>query len=291
MEYFIGIDGGGTKCRACVCDASGAILGEAIGGEANFRLGLGLVIENINIAIDAAFKQAGIDHEMVKHCALGIGLAGLSNSSDADIIKNAFANFSFVNVASDAHIACLGAYNGGDGAIIITGTGSVGYAIVGDKSHKIGGWGFEISDDGSGAIIGREALRATILCYDGIRPHTSLSKAILKKFDDNPRNIVKWVTGAKPKDFGTFAPIVVEFAQDGDEIARGILQNAANILGLYILHLNDIGAPKICMLGGMADALRPWLAPSAQKFLTDPMFDAVGGALLLAHGANNGLNE
>lgn len=288
IKYFIGIDGGGTKCRAAIFDVNNVVLGEGIGGEANVRLGFGLVIESINSAIDIAFANAGLDKQIEKSCALGIGLAGLANKTDADVIIQAFSGFGFVNVATDAHIACLGAYDGKDGAILISGTGSIGYAFVGGKSHKIGGWGFEISDDGSGAIIGREALHETLLCYDGIRPHTSLSQAILQKFDGSPRNIVKFVTGAKPKDFGTFAPIVTQFAQDDDVIAVEIMQKAANIMGLYIMRLNEIGAPKICMLGGMAAALRPWLSENAKQYIAEPIKDAIGGALLLARGANNG---
>lgn len=288
IKYFIGIDGGGTKCHAAIFDDNNIILGEGIGGEANVRLGLDLVVKSINSAIDIAFENAGLNKQIAKSCALGIGLAGLANQNDADAIIKIFSDFGFVNVASDAHIACLGAYDGKDGAILISGTGSIGYAIVGGKSHKIGGWGFEISDDGSGAIIGREALHETLLCYDGIRPHTALSKEILAKFDGNPRNIVKFVTGAKPKDFGTFAPLVTQFAQDGDIIATEIMQKAAHTIGLYILRLNEIGAPKICMLGGMAAALRPWLPDDVRQYIADPINDAIGGALLLARGANNG---
>ena len=35
MALFLGIDGGGTGCRAAVCDGAGRILGEGRGGPSN----------------------------------------------------------------------------------------------------------------------------------------------------------------------------------------------------------------------------------------------------------------
>ncbi|MBI4724482.1 MAG: N-acetylglucosamine kinase, partial [Rhodomicrobium sp.] len=37
---LLGIDGGGTRCRARLCTMSGAVIGEGVAGPANIRLGL-----------------------------------------------------------------------------------------------------------------------------------------------------------------------------------------------------------------------------------------------------------
>ena len=61
-------------------------------------------------------------------------------------------------ITSDAHAACVGAHGGHDGGIIIVGTGSVGWAIRGGRQYRVGGWGLTLSDEGSAAWLGREAL-------------------------------------------------------------------------------------------------------------------------------------
>ena len=39
-ELFLGVDGGGTRCRARLADLSGKILGEGSAGPANIRFGI-----------------------------------------------------------------------------------------------------------------------------------------------------------------------------------------------------------------------------------------------------------
>jgi glucosamine kinase len=56
--YYIGIDGGGTKCRARLKNRAGKILGEGLGGASNIRLGLVTVWQNIMVAVDEALAQA-----------------------------------------------------------------------------------------------------------------------------------------------------------------------------------------------------------------------------------------
>ena len=63
-------------------------------------------------------------------------------------------------------IACLGAHGGRDGGIVIAGTGSVGLAMVNGREFRIGGYGFPISDEGSGAEIGLHAIRLALRAHD-----------------------------------------------------------------------------------------------------------------------------
>ncbi len=50
-EFFCGVDGGGTSCRARIVDANGQFLGEAKTGSANILLGVELAMENIQSAV------------------------------------------------------------------------------------------------------------------------------------------------------------------------------------------------------------------------------------------------
>ena len=71
------------------------------------------------------------------------------------------------SITTDAHAACVGAHRGRDGGVIIVGTGSIGWAKLNGRHYRVGGWGLPVSDEGSGAWLGREALRRVLWAHDG----------------------------------------------------------------------------------------------------------------------------
>jgi glucosamine kinase len=286
ISIFAGVDGGGTKCRVRLRDAEGTLLAETVGGPANIRLGLGLVWENILSALKAALETAG-EPLAWERISIGLGLAGIADAADVQRTIAAGPDFGRVDAANDAHTACLGAFSGGNGGILITGTGSAGYGWVDNRPYSVGGWGFELCDDGSAAALGREAIRAALQACDGLAPTTEFTTAVIDRFGE-PSDIVRWVTTAKPKDFGALAPLVMQYADIGDPVAADLAGQAAHDLGRYIMRLHMAGCAKVCLVGGMAKPFLPWLAPWTGSVLAEPAHDATEGALLMAHGMPNG---
>ena len=287
-SLFVGVDGGGTKCRVRVRDAKGTFLAETEGGPANIRLGLNLVWANILGALEAALVQAG-EPSNWERISIGVGLAGIADASDVARTIKAAPRFGRIDAATDAHAACLGAFNGRDGGILIAGTGSAGYGWVNQIAHTVGGWGFEVCDDGSAAALGREAIRSALQGYDGLAPATEFTRAVIKHFGQ-PADIVHWVTSAKPRDFGVLAPMTMQYAEAGDQVAVELVQQSAHDLGRYIKRLHEMGCGKVCLVGGMAQPFSPWLAPWTRAVLAEPQHDAIEGALLLSRGMANGLS-
>ncbi|MDB5366551.1 MAG: ATPase [Rhodospirillales bacterium] len=281
---FLGIDGGGTRCRARLTDAAGKRLGEGFAGPANIRLGLEAAWSAILAATDQALGQAGLSADAMGRIRAGFGLAGVCGPEDVEFLLTGRSPFASVEVETDAHTACLGAFAGEDGAILIVGTGSVGYALIGGVAHSVGGWGFEISDDGSGAAIGREAIRAAVRAHDGLTRASALTDAVLAKLGP-PTRIVEWAASAKPGNYATFAPLVLEHALQDDPIATEIVQQGAARLDAHIERLRQLGAPHICLMGGAASAIEPFLSPPARAALVQAKGDAMDGALLLARRA------
>ena len=284
-SYVIGVDGGGTKCRARLTDASGRILGSGTGGSANIRLGLEQTWRHMLDAIDQALAEAGLGREIFASTAIGLALAGVVNDGDIHRTIEAGPTFARAKVCSDAHGACLGAFEGRDGGIVICGTGSAAYAWVGGKSHAVGGWGFQVCDNGSSANLGREAIRAALRGYDDLIPATDFIRAVMAHFGGKPADIVEWVDTALPRDYGELAPLVMDFAGNGDPIAVGLVEQTAQDLGIYIDKLRRLGAPKVCLLGGLSGPIRPWMAPWTDNVLATPLHDAVHGAVILASHA------
>ncbi len=218
---LLGVDGGGTRCRARLCSFSGATLGEGLAGPANIRLGLKETYAEVLDATSQCLAAAGIssDKQTIIAC---LALAGASEPVTLAALQNYRHPFRKAVFTTDAHAACVGAHGGEDGGVIIVGTGSVGHAIVRGKLLRVGGWGFPVSDEGSGAWLGCEAVRRVLWAYDGRAEWTDLLRRVFKHFEEDPNAIVRWMGTAKPRDFGALAPFVVEFAARNDPAALRI---------------------------------------------------------------------
>jgi glucosamine kinase len=281
---LIGIDGGGTKCRARIRDEDGTLVGEGAGGSANVRLATELVWNSIFTACREALKTGGLKETALAGARIGLGLAGASQRLDAHRILSYRHPFGTVILDTDAHVAWLGAFDGQDGAILILGTGSCGYAWVSGQQHYVGGWGFEVSDEGSGAALGREALRRAIWAYDGRIAPTDLALAILEQFG-GPEAIVDWAGQARPGDYGRLSPLVFDYARRGDALALDLI--AITVQGAIQIanRLFDLGAPALCLVGGLAEPLRPWLPEAVMQRVVPARADALEGAIILARRA------
>lgn len=280
---YLGIDGGGTRCRARLADATGRTLGEAVGGAANIRLGLDVAWAAIMEAVEAALVQAGLGREVLSRTHIGLGLAGITNAADQQRVADG-APVAFAGILSDtdAYTACLGAHAGADGAILISGTGSAAQIILNGVGRGIGGWGFEVSDLGSGASMGREAVKAALLGHDGMGPQTDLTRAVMTMLGGDPPSVVAWVGPARPGDYGTLAPLVLDHARQGDLVAERLVREQADYLVMHIRRLLELGAPAICLMGGLGPVLLDWMPPWVRAVLTEPKGDAMSGGVLLA---------
>jgi len=281
VKLVLGIDGGGTSCRAAVATGDGTILGRAKSGAANIRTDLTGARASIVEAARLALADAGLDPDLIAATPALLGLAG-SNVGTYRQQLEAILPFPQNIVTSDALIAHEGALGGADGAIAILGTGSAYLLRRGEETRPVGGWGFLVGDQGSGARLGRDLLEETLLAHDTIRPASPLTKAVLAVFRDNPRDVVEFTTSAKPGDFGGFAPMVFDHAAKGDPVAEFIVARAVGDIekSLDVLGLRD-GEP-LCLLGGLAALYAPRLSASYREKLREPAQDALGGAVAMA---------
>jgi glucosamine kinase len=284
----LGVDGGGTRCRARLRDGAGRLLGEAEGGLANVYQDFEGALRSIAETARAACAAAGLPEDATRTFRAGLGLAGVTDPARADAVARAGLPFSSVTVDNDAVIACLGAHAGGDGGIVISGTGSAGLALVGGRRHAIGGWGFALGDDGSGAMIGRAGLRRAILAHDGLAANTPLTDSLLAAFADVPA-MVDWARTALSRDYGRFAPQVFEAARAGDPHGRAIIDEAALAIAAMVANLVAAGAPRVVLVGSVARALEGDLPAYARARLAAPLADPLDGAILLAGGRVEGL--
>jgi glucosamine kinase len=274
VDFILGIDGGGTGCRAALATPDGQVLARGSSGAANIRTDLTSARAHI---VEAAGKDSGL---IVRTPAV-LGLAGANVGTYRQQLQ-AILPFRESRVESDAEIALEGAIGAGDGAIAVLGTGSAYRVRRNGVSRPVGGWGFQVGDQASGARIGRDLLEQTLLAYDGICAASALTREIMAVFRDNPEDVVEFTVAAKPGDYGGFAPKVFDHAARGDAVARRIVDKAVadvdGSLGALRLGEGDV----LCLLGGLASLYAPLLAPRYRALLREPQGDALAGAVRMA---------
>lgn len=280
--YFLGVDGGASHCRARLADAAGQILGEGTAGAASTRLGVGASFDAILAATRVALTVAGLPESILERTHAGLGLAGLALQSDIEKLLAYPHPFASVTAQNDAYAACLGAHGGEDGGIFIFGTGSCGCAILDGRMVTVGGWGFHISDDGSAAQLGLQALRKALLAHEQVIPASDFSRAVMARFQDSPEQAVLWAAQATPGEYGGLAPLVTDHATRGDPLARQVLDDAAAAAARLLRTLHARGAHSVALVGGLAPVLATLLPSDVRAFLVSAQGDAMDGALVMA---------
>ncbi len=269
MNLFLGVDGGGTGCRVALADGQGHILAHADGGAANIASNPETALANILTASRAAAAQAFGDQAeaVLPRIRAGLGLAG-ANASGAAGWLGAHLPFAQSRIKTDAITAVKGALGAADGIVAAMGTGSVFAIQHAGRIRQIGGWGFWLGDEGSGAALGRALLARALRARDGVVLMTPLLQALLDEFA-SPDRLVTFSLTARPGDYAAFAPRLLT---SDDPAAQAILAAAVAEVRATIAALQPKTALPVTFIGG--------LGPAYAARLTDwPQHLAVGNAL------------
>lgn len=280
-RIYLGIDGGGTNCRARLVDGDGRVLGEGRAGPANLRLGVDVVWAAMQAAALEAMSAAGLVADRATIVAAA-GLAGTSRRETFAALVAHKHDYASLTLVEDTVIACLGAHGGRDGGIVIAGTGSVGFGIFGEKQVRVGGYGFPISDEGSGADLGLEALRRVARSLDGRSAATPLIAELLASVGGSTESLVAWMDRASATDYASLAECVVRHAAGGDAVACELMTEAAVRIEGLVVALVAGGVPRVALMGGLAPALTPLMSAAIRARLSPAEGDALDGALVLA---------
>lgn len=240
MEYIIGVDGGGTKTEAIAYNLDGEELGRAYTGFGNLLLGFEKANENINVSIKNCMNSVEKAYGEANCVLIYLGLAGieaLDIKSKLQIsLEDKFCIS--VKVTNDAEIALAALLKGEDGILTISGTGSISYGLCNGTLDRTGGWGHLLGDEGSGYYIAIEGFKNMIVEEDSNLPYSSLTEAFMKKLHIDKVNDIKgFIYSSSKGDIAAFAPIVVDEAALGDEIAKEILVKAGRSLALITYNL------------------------------------------------------
>jgi glucosamine kinase len=281
IEFFIGVDGGGSGTRVRLARADGTEIAEGAAGPSGLMHGIAKAWAAVEDAAAQAFRAAGLDSPEKTRIALGLGLAGVHNRQWAAEFVAANPGYAQVALESDGHTTVLGAHQGQPGAIIALGTGSVGEIKLTDGRHvEVGGWGFPAGDEASGAWMGLRAINHVQQVLDGRMPANAFATDVANACGGARNEIQNWLAQATQTNYAQLARIVLQHG-DCNDTARAILLAAGREVQLMADALDASGTLPIALCGGLAAPLRPYLPVSMLKRIVNPHGDSAAGALRL----------
>jgi len=284
--FILGIDGGGSKVLVALADRSGRILRVARGGGIN-------PMDNPNWRreLDAQLGHfAGEPRLKAVAAALpAYGEVAHISEKQRQAILKAFPGVS-QRVLNDVDAAHLGAFAGGSGILILSGTGSMAWARDAEgNASRAGGWGDVIGDEGSSYWIGRAALSLVSQSLDGRAERTALAEALFDHLHldkSDPINaLAGWVAGlASPRaGIASLSVLVDRVAREGDAGAIHLIGHAADELAKHFRAINSAAADWTYAGGTFASrSLLRELEKRIGRPPVPPRLPPIGGALLAA---------
>ena len=293
-QLYLGIDGGGSKCRAIIYCQEQGVLAEAVSGPANVLRGADKAIANILKATDEALISISLPAEYKSQLIAGIGLAGLNLESCLKEMNAWQHPFQQAYFTSDLHIACIGAHSGKDGAVMIVGTGSSALVSANGKVVELGGHGFPVGDSGSGAWLGLKTVETTLQALDEVKPESSLTQAVVKLYQvESAVDLAQTVSYFLPVDYAKLAPVVMEHYAKGDIYAKEFVEIGADYLSKIALLLTEKHAGEqnhslpLALIGGLSPLMAKHFEPQVQDKIKQADNPPEIGAVLFAQTHSN----
>ena len=255
MAIYLGIDGGGSKTAWVIGDERSSMASGMVGPSNFIRVGEAKAREALLAAIAQACAAAGVQASEVRHTCFGLAGAGSERikSWARRTVRELLPGE--VLVVGDMVTAHEAAFSGGPGVVVIAGTGSIAFARnAKGETARAGGWGFAISDEGSGHWIGRKAIAAALRASDA-DIDTALLSNLLGCWNLKTREELAAVGNAMPPpDFASLVPAVLSSAERGDSTAVGILETAgielAEMAGVVVRRILGEES-QVAMAGGV----------------------------------------
>jgi glucosamine kinase len=266
----IAMDGGGTSCRAALVLDRHRF--DAVGGPANVNTDFAGAVAVMERLLAGLAAQAGLPRDALRESPGHFGLAGVMSPDMGRAVADAL-NLTQVAVTDDHPTTIVGALGDADGAVAAIGTGSFLGRQHQNQLRSIGGWGYRIGDQASGAWLGRRLLEHLLLVQDGVAPPGLLSR-VLATHDFGPGGLTGFSFRASPADYAQFAPMI--WAGD-DPFAKALMTEGAAYIRAGITALGWQMGDALCLTGGLGVAYAPHLGLAT----TPAKGTALDGAVIL----------
>lgn len=283
---YIGIDGGGTKTAFLMFTEDGEVLQEVTLGASNPN----------TVGIDETLRilKTGINRLLSEHpfvVGIYVGGSGLLTGKYKSAVRDALLHdYPQAKIKCDSDILNVIAASGNDESCIaaICGTGSVVFIREGERLSRLAGWGYLLSDGGSGYDLGRDTLAAALAASEGFGESTLLLSLVEERLGAPVSDVIGTVYKNDQSYIASFAPLVFTAKERGDGVATAIIErNAAAFARVINRAARALPASRrVILSGGLIEnhaefgkALRRHLDPRLSAVL--PRLPQIAGACLL----------
>lgn len=305
MDVFLAVDGGGTKTKLALYDASGRLQGELeTGPSAWFDMGVDETARVLLESTEALLVQSAASRGRLRAAAFCLACVGENPEGDAALARRLGALCAHTLIANDSLAALYAAHAGGPGIVVASGTGSIACGMGEDGAlARCGGYSPTFSDEGSACWIACRAMELFCKQDDGRLPRGPLHDEFSKELGvDSAYALMAWEERSRPlgrKAIAALQPLAARAAQLGDVGAAALYARAAEELALLALgvrrKLRFAASPvPIACVGGTFLAGALLTEPLAHLLTTEgmalvsPRLDApVKGAAVLSLKTGN----
>lgn len=231
-KFLIGIDGGATKTEFLLFTESGKVVNRVVLEGSNPNVcGMEKTLSVLKSGIDG-FLSVRPDV-----AGVFVGLSGYFSGDNSVKIDNFFKKtYPLLNFSASSDISnVIASATELDKCIaVICGTGFCVYASHNNQLSRAGGWGYLLDCSGGGFDIGREALRTTLAVDDGFGKATLIKELVEEKLGGKTWEHISEIYQKGDSFIASFAPIVFEAAEKGDEVAIGIIDKNAEYIAKLV---------------------------------------------------------
>lgn len=272
---IVSVDGGQTKTAVELLDESGRLLEEWMlppiihyakpGGLRSYSKIAAEVCERLNERVTGV--GTSVDADVGPPVSICFSLSGYHGDVAAipKAIRKAMSGRLFelasLKVVPDYWGNWYAATRGGPGLVIISGGGTVAYGKnAAGRELRLGGWGHQLGDEGSGYWIGLAALKSALRAQAGLEPPTGLARPVLRALKGEEESVLlaRCYSGEiTDQDLALLVPLVNELAEGQDRAALCIMQAAAgHLCELAVAARRQLGDVPVYLSGGVFKASR-----------------------------------
>lgn len=307
MNYYLGVDGGGTKTKFIICDANGVLQAQSIQPTCHYlQCGLKGVTSVMRDGLLECLNSCSVKAEQIAFAFIACaGYRDIEKDSPAieEAVRNAYPNIPHM-LGNDMENALAGSLAGAPGINVIAGTGSIGLGKNERKDMvRSGGWHHIFGgDEGSAYWIACRLIQHFTKQSDGREARTALYRTVKKEYqlqedsDILTTCVVKW--NFDRTRIAAMSQTVYTLACQKDSAAIEIFKEAAKELAdIYLAIYRQLSFTSesipVSYSGGVfksgsyiLEPLKDYLSVQPKLKLTAPILSPDAGSIILAMQCN-----
>lgn len=253
---LLGVDGGGTKTEAVLCDTEGNVIRRVIGGPSS---AVGIPFDTVKMNLSQILHDVcRMDTDLegaIDSVYLGISGCGIPLFRERyfEYVQELLGSIP-ANIGSDSMNPFYGECGTSDGIVAICGTGSSAFAYKNGIIHRVDGHGYLLGDESGGYRMGQMALNAALREEDGRGPKTILTQLCRQKAGKPIMDALAEINDGGKTVIASYARCLLEARERNDGVAVRLMDGIENTMAETIIaagNFVDAHPKKVVLCGSI----------------------------------------